>query len=394
MRNKRLWVLLTVCLALALVVGNTALTQFQGPGRGGRGRGGMGGGRGMNPDMIFNFMSQGKDYVEIATMRRDRDQAEEYAKRKGITNGRLTREQFADYMQQRFAQRQAERGATGGTTSADPAKDAFDRLDRNRDGVLADEEIPGTMRSDLTKWDNNRDGKIQLDEYRAFYKANAPTESARSSSSSTLTVTQQNSLEELDKRATVYRAGNLPPELQRTWFEECDTDRDGQVGLYEWKAGGYPVSDFRAMDANGDGFVTAEEALRYVRKNGGGNSSTATAAAGFGRGPGGWGQGGFGRGQGMGGPGGWGNWGQGGGGRRQWGGGGMGPGAGGWQGGGMGGWSRNNRGPSASADGSFGDRQPRNRGDRGGRGGRGQRGGGQWGGPRGGGMPPSWPGSP
>jgi Ca2+-binding EF-hand superfamily protein len=393
-RNKRLWVLLTVCVALALAVANTALTQFQGPGRGGRGgRGGgmggpggpggggpgggggrMGGGR-MNPDMIFNMMSQGKDYIVISEIRMNRDRAEEYAQRKGITNGQLTREQFADYLQERFAERQASRAAApGGAGSGDPAKDYFDRLDRNRDGVLTDDEIPGPMRADLGKWDSNRDGKIQLEEYRAYFKANAPAEATQAA----VNVTAPNPLEELDKRATVYRAGNLPPELQRTWFEECDTDKDGQVGLYEWKASGYPVSEFRAMDANGDGFITAEEALRWVRKNGGGNTSTATAAAGFGRG-----QGGGGRWQGMGGgPGGWGPQGlggQGGGGRWQ-GGGGFGPG--------------NNRGPAASADGGYGDRQPGvGRGGRGGRGGGGGRRQGGGGGPRGGGMMPGWSGS-
>ena len=29
------------------------------------------------------------------------------------------------------------------------------------------------------------------------------------------------------------------------------------------------------MDSNGDGFITAEEALRWVRKHGGGNTATA-----------------------------------------------------------------------------------------------------------------------
>jgi Ca2+-binding EF-hand superfamily protein len=380
-RNKRLWVLLTIALALALVVANTALTQFQGPGRGGRGGrgGGMGGGRWgggpPDPNMIFNFMSQGKDYIVIAEMRRESDKTAmtEYAQSKGISNGQLTREQFADYWQQRMAQRQANRGGgPGGRGGGDPAKDAFDRMDVNKDGVLSDAEIPGALRSEMGKWDSNRDGKIQLDEYRAFFKASAPAEAAASPGASPIQTTTAPSLEELDKRATVYRAGNLPRELQRTWFEQYDTDKDGQVGLYEWKEAGESVATFRAIDANGDGFITAEEALRYVRKNGGGNTSTGTAVAGgpgnFGRG-----QGGFGWGQGAGG---WGG---------QQGMGGMG-GPGRWQGG----PGNFNRGPGASAsDGNFGDRQRgggrgRNR-DRGqGGGGGGRRGGG--------GMYPGFPG--
>ena len=50
----------------------------------------MGGGR-MNPDMIFNMMSQGKDYIEISAIRMNRDQAEAYAQRKGITNDDVER---------------------------------------------------------------------------------------------------------------------------------------------------------------------------------------------------------------------------------------------------------------------------------------------------------------
>src|SRR2546430_11873492 len=37
-----------------------------------------------------------------------------------------------------------------------------------------------------------------------------------------------------------------------------------QVGLYEWVKGGKPISEFREMDFNDDGFLTAEEVLRFV----------------------------------------------------------------------------------------------------------------------------------
>ena len=56
----------------------------------------------------------------------------------------------------------------------------------------------------------------------------------------------------------------MPKELP-AWFEEADKDKDGQVGLYEWKASGKSVSEFMAMDLNGDGFITAEEVLRHQR---------------------------------------------------------------------------------------------------------------------------------
>jgi Ca2+-binding EF-hand superfamily protein len=264
------WSLTVVgCLALALLTAGAAQAQW-----GGGRRGGWGGGGGrFDPSFLFNRYANGKDYIVIAevTRARDKDAMTEYAQRKGITNGRLTREQFNDYWQDRMASRRGNRGAPSASASAspsaaagdDPAKASFDRLDANKDGLLTDNEIPSALRSDMGKWDSNRDGKIQLEEYRAFFKSGASADSAVPG----LHIVTPPSLEELDKRATVFRAGHLPPELQRGWFEELDTDKDGQIGLYEWKAGGKSLEMFRAMDVNGDGFVTAEEALRYLKKN-------------------------------------------------------------------------------------------------------------------------------
>ena len=70
--------------------------------------------------------------------------------------------------------------------------------------------------------------------------------------------------QEEERRPVVYRVGSLPKELP-AWFTELDTDKDGQVGLYEWKAAGRPLADFQAMDRNGDGFLTVEEALLYQK---------------------------------------------------------------------------------------------------------------------------------
>jgi hypothetical protein len=58
--------------------------------------------------------------------------------------------------------------------------------------------------------------------------------------------------------------GKLPRGLP-AWFEQLDTDKDGQIGLYEWKGAGRPIAEFLAMDLNRDGFVTVEEALRYQK---------------------------------------------------------------------------------------------------------------------------------
>jgi len=80
--------------------------------------------------------------------------------------------------------------------------------------------------------------------------------------------------EEDGSKPVVYRAGKLPPGLP-DWFTQLDTDRDGQVGLYEWKHSGRPLEEFHAMDRNGDGFLTVEEVLRYIRQESNPRARTA-----------------------------------------------------------------------------------------------------------------------
>jgi Ca2+-binding EF-hand superfamily protein len=60
-------------------------------------------------------------------------------------------------------------------------------------------------------------------------------------------------------------AGGAPPSGLPAWFHELDTDRDGQIALYEWLKGGKDAEEFRKYDANGDGFITAQEVLRVLR---------------------------------------------------------------------------------------------------------------------------------
>jgi len=64
-------------------------------------------------------------------------------------------------------------------------------------------------------------------------------------------------------RPIVYRAGRLPADLPG-WFDRLDRDRDGQVGLYEWRDSDWPVEDFQRLDRNGDGFLTIAEIMSAV----------------------------------------------------------------------------------------------------------------------------------
>src|SRR5207302_1551420 len=116
-----------------------ALTQTPDrPRRGGRGGGGGGMGRGaggggggprrFDPNMAFNWMAKGKDVLVIAEVQpspRDpaaRERMEEFAKRNGISNGQLTREQFARYMEEQMAERMSRRGGPPGQGGGPPGQ--------------------------------------------------------------------------------------------------------------------------------------------------------------------------------------------------------------------------------------------------------------------------------
>jgi hypothetical protein len=203
------------------------------PGGGRGGRGGRGGGRRFDPNMFFNMLSGGKDYIVISEMlanpfiARDpsaKEKIESFVQRQGITNGRLTREQFALYMEERSAERRAARAGASPGGEATP-------------GAAPSANAPGSD---------------------SIFTPPPPPEE--------------------EKRPVVYRAGKLPKGLP-PWFAQLDEDKDGQVGLYEWKKANRTMSEFQALDLNGDGFITVEEALLYTKAQGKNVASAAAGAA-------------------------------------------------------------------------------------------------------------------
>lgn len=147
---------------------------------------------------MFDRLSNGKD----VWTRSDTDERlfDRIAQALGITNGQITREQFASYMQQqgqnwgpggglrgggRFGG--GPQGAAPGTpvqpSSANPgngqanaradqrAENMFRRLDANGDGLLSSDEMPDALRAVRDMWDTNKDGFIDLNEYKAYFQA-------------------------------------------------------------------------------------------------------------------------------------------------------------------------------------------------------------------------------
>jgi len=67
-----------------------------------------------------------------------------------------------------------------------------------------------------------------------------------------------------EEKPIAVRFGKLPANLPG-WFTALDTDKDGQVGMYEWRADKRQMGEFLTMDLNSDGLLTAEEYLRFKK---------------------------------------------------------------------------------------------------------------------------------
>lgn len=78
-----------------------------------------------------------------------------------------------------------------------------------------------------------------------------------------------------EPKPVVYRYGHLPDGLP-PYFTDGDFDKDGQVGLYEWVNYWDPdgaglsagkIDEYKDLDLNRDGLLTAEEYLRALKAN-------------------------------------------------------------------------------------------------------------------------------
>lgn len=161
-------------------------------------------------------------------------------------------------------------GTVPASVQVEQAKKIFRRLDQNGDGLLSPSEMPEGLRTELSRWDSNKDHFIEMAEYWGFYQAQLQDLSDRVASGEIeLKIKKggqplfQQQPQEQETRPVVFRAGNLPKNTP-DWFIRLDTDNDAQLGLYEWKASGRSIEEFQKMDRNGDGFITIEELMHYL----------------------------------------------------------------------------------------------------------------------------------
>jgi len=262
------------------------------------GRGGKGKRPKMDPNTMWEQISQGKDSINVNDVQFPpemerfggfmRQRWSEFLQQKGITNGIMTKELYLEQSEQARQMRGAggKGGGKGGppgkggspdgkgASTADPkeedakieeeARQRFTSLDVNKDGVIDREEAVRSRMSlgrEFDRYDADGDGKISVEEFIEFYRDD---QGRRGRGSRAVIIQGTAPPAEEDRRPVVYRAGKLPKELPQ-WFGLLDRDLDGQVGLYEWKAAGRPIKEFLAMDANRDGFLTAEEVLRFQK---------------------------------------------------------------------------------------------------------------------------------
>ena len=269
------------------------------PGGGDRGgRGGFGGGA-PDPDQIWGFMSQGKDTIDLNQNARMKSSME----RNGDpipADGILTKDQFKANFARRAAQGGGGMGGRGGppmapgaapvpaASGAPPApggaewvEGRFRESDKNKDGFITIDEAGDRLKPGFAQADKNGDGKLDLAEYKGYMAerfAGGPNGPGgfgqvqpiqqqpdyNAQFGAGMGRPQAKREEEDTARVSVSRFGKLPKEVP-AFFTEYDDDRDGMVGLYEWRRHGRKSADFVEMDLNADGYLTADEWLRYNR---------------------------------------------------------------------------------------------------------------------------------
>lgn len=187
-----------------------------------------------------------------------------------------------------FGQQPGGFGQPGGgrTMSDEEVTRLFQRTDRNQDGRVSPDEASDKLKAGWNETDVNRDGFIDFNEYRVYIsrtmgggQSGGPPGGFPGMPPGGFPGQPGNDFRGTgegggfggrgEKKAEDFsnvgiRYGKLPPGLP-DWFAEYDTDKDGQVNMYEWRTvGGKTTAEFRELDANGDGLIAPLELIRLT----------------------------------------------------------------------------------------------------------------------------------
>jgi hypothetical protein len=170
------------------------------------------------------------------------------------------------------AQQQKPGPASGENAALHPA---FESLLRGAAGVRRNELDRGQQRlfDRIAKRLGVTNGPITR--AQLYQLSNAPQQSGASGEMLTGPTNNYRSTSLVDRAGSqletkaplIYRSDNLPRELP-AWFRTVDTNQDAQISLYEWRMSGRSIAEFQRMDRNGDGFLTVEEVLYFLRQRG------------------------------------------------------------------------------------------------------------------------------
>lgn len=196
-------------------------------------------------------------------------------------DGRITKEEFASWLQGRF-------GGSGGGGFAGGGDGGLGGGFRGPGGG---EGGPGMFRGGGEGGpgfrgpggDGERSGRREgREEGRNFFTARSSEDSGGSSTSS---ATSRGSSNEIKSYRALTALERLPKGLPG-WWASCDVNADGQIAMAEYSASwSSSVSEeFRQFDLNQDGFITAKECLKagedgVVRGTSSSSSSRSTAAS-------------------------------------------------------------------------------------------------------------------
>lgn len=202
-------------------------------------------------------------------------------------------------------------GGRGGQDADSRFQDYLQQMDTNKDSKLSRDETQanprgGRLANAFDQIDTNKDGQIDLAEYKVYYATMTGGGGFGGGGSGWGgqggggwnggggggwgNRDEKKVEEQEDPKPVVYRFGGLPQGLPK-YFTDADYDKDGQIGLYEWvkyweSTSEAKIAEFKKLDLNNDGLLTADE---YFRANNITPGAAVAAAPGgpgsFGRGP-------------------------------------------------------------------------------------------------------------